>query len=342
MKWYWGIGNWELGAIFEYPISNSQYHFLPQSYNFVRMENYSKEQETELSEIHSPTQILLFMGAVIFLCMMLGSGIIMIACNIQEIDFQDTVATFSKDSTSPERNFMRGALLINHTLSFLIPALLTGWLFFRSKWSSVLGVRKCPFANQLGLGVLLTVLSFPLAQVAFMTNRWVVEKIPFLQSMVESETNSENLMEGLLVMSSPFEMLFSLLVMAVIPAIGEEMVFRGILQKQLQRIIANPYIAILATALIFSLAHFQVQRFSAIFLLGIVLGLLFYWTKNLWVPIAGHFIFNGTQVIAAYFSQDQLDQLNANQEVQIPFAVTAFALVAFIFVAKKIMENEKW
>ena len=59
------------------------------------------------------------------------------------------------------------------------------------------------------------------------------------------------------------------------------------------------------------------------------------------MPIAGHFVFNGTQVIAAYFSQDKLDQLNANQEVQIPFAVTAIALIAFIFVAKKLMVNDE-
>ena len=234
---------------------------------------------------------------------------------------------------------MRGALLVNHLLSFLVPALLTGYVFFRQRWASEVGIRHIPPIGKLALGVLLTVMSFPMAQLAFMANRWVVEKISWLQSLIASESASENLMEGLLVMPSLWEMLFSLLVMAVVPAIGEEMVFRGILQKQMQRIMANPYIAIIITALIFSLAHFQVQRFFAIFLLGIVLGLIFYWTKNLWVPIAGHFVFNGTQVVAAYVSQEDLDKLNAGEDVQLPFAVIAFSFVAIFLISKKLKES---
>lgn len=303
------------------------------------MEHYPISDEEKKEAIHSPSQVLLFMGALIFLCMMLGSGIIAIACNSQGIDFQETISGFGKESSSDVRNFMRGALLINHLLSFLVPALLTGYVFFRKKWAKEVGIRDAPPISKLVLGVLLTVMAFPLAQVAFTANRWVVEKISWLQSLVASESASENLMEGLLVMPSPWEMIFSLVVMAVIPAIGEEMVFRGILQKQMQRITANPYTGILVTALIFSLAHFQIQRFFAIFLLGVVLGLVFYWTKNLWVPIAGHFVFNGTQVVAAYFSQEDLDKLNAGEDTQLPFALIAFSLIAVFFISKKLKDG---
>ncbi len=278
------------------------------------------------------------MAALIFLCMMLGSGIIALACNVQGIDFQDTITGFGKDATPGLRNFMRGTLLINHTLMFLVPAMVTGYVFFRQRWSSEIGVRHAPAPGTLGLGVLLTVAAFPLAQVAFLANRWLVGKVGWLESLVQSESASENLMEGLLVMQSPFEMVFSLIVMAVIPAIAEEMVFRGILQKQLQRLIANPYFAILTTALIFSLSHFQVQRFFAIFLLGTVLGLVFYWTKNLWVPIAGHFVFNGTQVVVAYFNQEDLDKLNTGEEMQVPFLLVALSLAAVIFISSKLRE----
>lgn len=304
------------------------------------MEHYPISEEDKKEAVQSPSQVLLFLGALIFLCMMLGSGIIAIACNFQGIDFQETISGFGKDSSSDVRNFMRGALLINHLLSFLIPALLTGYVFFRKKWSTEVGIRYAPPVSKLALGVMLTVMSFPLAQVAFTANRWIVEKISWLQSMVASESASENLMEGLLVMPSPWEMIFSLVVMAVIPAIGEEMVFRGILQKQMQRITANPYTGILVTALIFSLAHFQIQRFFAIFLLGVVLGLIFYWTKNLWIPIAGHFVFNGTQVVAAYFSQEDLDKLNAEEDLQLPFAVIAISVIAVLLIAKKLKDGK--
>ncbi|MEZ4956393.1 MAG: type II CAAX endopeptidase family protein [Saprospiraceae bacterium] len=310
-----------------------------QKYIFERMEHYPISDEEKKEAIHSPSQVLLFMGALIFLCMMLGSGIIAIACSSQGIDFNETISGFGKESSSDVRNFMRGALLINHLLSFLVPALLTGYVFFRKKWAVEVGIRHAPPISKLVLGVLLTVMAFPLAQVAFTANRWIVEKISWLQNMVAAESASENLMEGLLVMPSPWEMIFSLVVMAVIPAIGEEMVFRGILQKQMQRITTNPYTGILVTALIFSLAHFQIQRFFAIFLLGVVLGLIFYWTKNLWVPIAGHFVFNGTQVVAAFFSQEDLDKLNAEEDMQLPFALIAISLIAVFFISKKLKDG---
>ena len=303
------------------------------------MEHHPTGEKKSTDIEHSPKQILLFLTALVFLCMMLGSGLIALACKIQGVDFQSTISGFGKESSSEMRNFMRGALLVNHLLSFLIPALLTGYVFFRKKWSSAVEIRRAPLSSQLGLGVLMTVLAFPLAQVAFTANRWLVDKITFLQQFLPTESSSEDLMEGLLVMPSPWEMLFSLVVMAAIPAIGEELVFRGLLQKQLQRIQSNPYIAILVTAMVFSLAHFQVQRFLAIFLLGLVLGLVFHWTKNLWVPIAGHFVFNGTQVIAAYFSQEDLDQLNANQEIEMPFGIIAFSMILVLFIAKKLKDG---
>lgn len=189
------------------------------------------------------------------------------------------------------------------------------------------------------LGIGFTIAAFPLAQVAFLANRWVVEKISWLDTFVQSELASEDLMEGLLVMASPIEMVFSLLVMAVIPAIGEEMVFRGIIQKQMQRLMANPYMAILATALIFSLAHFQIQRFFAIFLLGVVLGLIFHWTKNLWIPIAGHFVFNGTQVVLAYFNQEELEKLNTGDEMQLPAIAVIVSLAVVFLIVKKLKDK---
>jgi len=288
--------------------------------------------------LNSPLQILLFLGALIFLCMMLGSAIIALACNMQGIDFQTTITGFGPNASPELRNFMRGALLINHMLTFLVPAMLTGYVFYRKDWSSELGLLHAPSPKKLGLGILMVAASFPLAQLAFAANSWLVGKVGFLASLVPSESASEQLMEGLLVMQSPLELIFSLTVMAAVPAIGEEMVFRGILQKQLQRLMTNPYSAILVTALIFSLAHFQVQRFLAIFLLGAVLGLVFYWTKRLWIPIAGHFIFNGTQVVAAYFNQENLDNLNAGDETQMPIWVGIISLAAVVFIAQKLIK----
>ncbi len=286
-----------------------------------------------------PQQIILFLGANVFMFMLLGSGIIALLCEVQGIDMKESFSSFGTSSPLEWRNFMRGAVLINHMTSFLLPALLTGWIFYKKKWPENLHVNQGPTLQNLGMGILFMAAAFPLAQKAFELNRWAVEQIPALQSLVSAEKATENMIEGLLVMQSPWEMLFSVLVMALVPAIGEELVFRGLLQKNMVRWLKNPVAGIALSALIFSVAHFEIQRFLAIFMLGLVLGCLFYWTKNLWVPIAAHFMNNGVQVLVAYANQDKLAELNQAEEVDIPIVFTIIAALLVFAIGYQFWKN---
>ena len=276
-----------------------------------------------------PKMALFTLGGLVFLCMMLGSGIIALACHLQGIDIQEVLSSFGKDSSLDERNFMRGTLLLNHMTTFLVPALIAGWIFYKKRWPEAALLDQKPAPGTLGLGILFVMAAFPLAQLAFTANRWLVEQIPFLDALVKTEAATDNLVEGLLVMQSPWEVLFSLLVIAVVPAVGEEMVFRGFLQRHLIRLTKKPALGIGLTALLFSLAHFQIQRFLAILLLGAVLGVLFHWTKNLWVPVAAHFLNNGAQVVIAYFNQEKLSELNAGADEDLPVTVILASAVLF-------------
>lgn len=277
-----------------------------------------------------PKMVLFTLAGLVFLSMMLGSGILALISHLQNIEIQSVISVFGNDSSLPERNFMRGTLLLNHLMTFMVPALIAGWVFYRRNWPKGVMLHRAPEAKMLGLGVLFVMSAFPLAQLAFTFNQWLVEQIPFLDGLVKTETASENLIEGLLIMQSPWEVLFSLLVMAVVPAIGEEMIFRGFIQRHLIRLTKKPVLGIVLTALVFSLAHFQIQRFLAIFLLGAVLGLLFFWTKNLWIPIAAHCLNNGAQVVIAYFNQDKLNELNqgAGEEMPLPLILLSVFLLA--------------
>ncbi len=298
------------------------------------MNDFTPETEDEAGKIlEPPPKMALFtLGGLVFLCMMLGSGIIALTCQIQGIDIQEVFSSFGKESAPDERNFMRGTLLLNHMMTFLVPAIIAGLVFYKKRWPEAVLLDQKPNPGVLTLGVLFVTFAFPLAQVAFSANRWVVKQIPFLNDLVNTEAATEGLVEGLLVMQSPWELLFSLLVMSVVPAIGEEMVFRGFVQRHLIRLTSRPALGIGLTALLFSLAHFQIQRFLAILILGVVLGLLFYWTKNLWIPIAAHFLNNGAQVVIAYFNQDKLSELNtgAGEDMPLPFIIVSAVLFAVV------------
>jgi membrane protease YdiL (CAAX protease family) len=267
-----------------------------------------------------PSMVLMTMLLLIGLCAIVGSGLLLLGAHLRGMELQAALE-IDEHSSLGSRYFVRAALFVNHTASFLLPAVLTLWLFYKKKALKAASLHIVPNLNTLLIGLLFVMSAFPLAQVAFVANKWLVEQFPVLDALVQTEKTTIKLMEGLLVMQSPWEMLASLLVMAIVPALGEELVFRGIGQRKLIEITGKPALGILLTALIFSITHFEIQRFLAIMLLGGVLGLLFHWTKNLWIPIAAHFINNGVQVIITWQNQGKLKELKEGNIEDLPIAI---------------------
>lgn len=276
-----------------------------------------------------PVMVLLTLLMLIGLCAIVGNGLLVLAANIRGVGLREALS-IDENSDIGSRYFVRAALFLNHTLSFLLPACITLWLFYKRKALRAASLNTLPDLSTLLLGLLFVMSAFPLAQVAFLANQWLVGQFPALQAWVDTETLTVKMMEGLLVMQTPWEMVASLIVMAIIPAIGEELVFRGIGQQKLIETMGRPALGIALTALIFSITHFEIQRFFAILLLGLVLGLLFYWTKNLWIPIAAHFLNNGAQVFIAWFNQDKVSQLKDGAGDELPLTVILASAAVFL------------
>lgn len=89
-------------------------------------------------------------------------------------------------------------------------------------------------------------------------------------------------------------------VIAVLPAIGEEIVFRGLIQNEFYTLSKNIHVAIWVSAILFSAIHLQFYGFVPRLLLGALFGYLYYWSGNLLVPILAHFINNGFTVMMLY------------------------------------------
>ncbi len=100
--------------------------------------------------------------------------------------------------------------------------------------------------------------------------------------------------------NSPVDLIFGLLVIAILPAVGEEFVFRGIIQNELWRGTKNIHTAIWLSAIIFSAIHVQFYGFIPRMLLGALFGYLYYWSGNLLIPIFAHFFNNAFGVIGIY------------------------------------------
>ena len=96
--------------------------------------------------------------------------------------------------------------------------------------------------------------------------------------------------------------LLSVLVIALLPAIFEETLFRGGLQNLLSRWTKMPILAIILTSFLFSAIHLSYLGFMSRFALGFVLGWFYYRTGNIWLSIIGHFFNNAVAVTVLYVS----------------------------------------
>jgi uncharacterized protein len=152
------------------------------------------------------------------------------------------------------------------------------------------------------------------------------------QYLKTTEQANEQMLKKLLVMNTPVDFLINMLMVAVIPALGEEIFFRGCLQRVLTDLYRNAHIAIIMGAIIFSFIHFQFYGFLPRMILGILFGYMLLWTGNLWYSVLAHFLHNGLQVTLLYLFQQKIIDIDieATQSVSPVLAFGATALLFYV------------
>ena len=135
----------------------------------------------------------------------------------------------------------------------------------------------------------------------------------FLASMEEMmrqmEESAKEVTDQFLNTSSVGMMFVNLFVIALLPAVGEEMMFRGWLQRVLGKSV-NYHTAIWVSAFVFSAIHFQFYGFIPRMLIGAALGYLYYYTGSLWASIVAHFTNNALAVVTAFMAYNGYISIN--------------------------------
>jgi membrane protease YdiL (CAAX protease family) len=139
---------------------------------------------------------------------------------------------------------------------------------------------------------------------------------------------------GFLIKSSGMrDLTINIFILAVIPSIAEEMIFRGILQQILCRVFKSGHIGIWLTAILFSAIHLQFFGFLPRLILGLSFGYLFFWSRNLWLPVIAHFINNFIPVMMTFFYgwKDISDKATGLVEKQVLLPVFCSVLSIGVF-----------
>lgn len=180
-----------------------------------------------------------------------------------------------------------------------------------------LNLDRKPTGLMFGMVCAIILVSGPVIEWFSVVNQHLV--LPSWMSQVElwmrnSEDQANEITRAFLTTKSIGGLLGNLFIVAVLPAIGEELLFRGLLQKLLKKMTGNSHWAIWITAILFSALHMQFFGFLPRMLLGALFGYLLEWTGTLWLPMIAHFINNATGVIIYYVTGEGLepDQPDAN------------------------------
>ena len=196
--------------------------------------------------------------------------------------------------------------------TFILPALFLAYTFGSSA-PDYLSLNRKPNRISIISVFILLIAAVPLINfIGDLNSRMVLPSwlAGLERQMKATEEQAALITEKFLQINSPFQFVYAMVMIAVLPALGEELLFRGILQRIFSEWSGGKHTGVWATAILFSAMHMQFYGFVPRMLLGVMLGYLYLWSGSLWLPILAHFINNGAAVIASYLYKQNLITMN--------------------------------
>ena len=242
------------------------------------------------------------------------------------------------NTTPANIGYLKIQLVIQQVLTFLLPALLLA-VIEKRKIGQFYGL-KTPKLSLLLTVFLIMFCSTPI--LGYVNELNLKMHLPgFLKGLENLIRNLEDSMAlttaAILNMDTVFGWLVNLLVIALVPAICEEFLFRGGLQRTLLRLITNKHVAVWAGAIIFSAIHLQFFGFFPRMFLGAAFGYIYLWTGSIKYTIFAHFLNNGYAVTIAYYLQKNNIPIEKADEINIAwygYFISAFLTIALFWILK--------
>ncbi len=194
--------------------------------------------------------------------------------------------------------------IFQHIGLFVVPPIVLAFLVSTNP-GKYLGLSGRTAISSLLAAGLIMIVALPLVNRMIEINEML--KLPeFLAGierwMKEAEENAAEITKQFLKMDTPGDILLNMAMIALIPAIGEELLFRGVLQRLFSEWTKNAHLGVFIAAVLFSAIHLQFYGFLPRMAIGVLFGYMFIWSGSLWLPILGHFVNNGAAVVLTYLS----------------------------------------
>ncbi len=254
-----------------------------------------------------------------------------------------SLLTMSTDMMNPSYvNALKVVQVVSTVIIFFIPAFITARIasakpFFR------LGFHGGVKLNRAVVAVLLMLCALPLVGFLAEVNK-AIPVTDAMRKMFDSmESQYAEQVKLIATFKNPTDYIIALFIIALLPAIVEEIFFRGAMQSIFMRWFKIPWLVILITSFIFSAIHFSWYGFIPRMALGMVLGYIFFYTGNLWYSVIGHFFNNALSVSVLYWQYTKDKKINMEVGESAPWwaGVLSIVIVIALFYLLKTISATK-
>jgi hypothetical protein len=213
------------------------------------------------------------------------------------------------DLSNPETiTFLKYFQVVQSTGLFIVPPLILGWLFHGS-FTEYLSLNKTVNFASVLLVLLLSFAASPFINFIgeMNANMHLPEWLSGVENwMKNAEENAAEITEAFLKVDNLGGLFFNIFMVAVLPAVGEELLFRGVIQRIFINWTKSIHWGIWISAILFSALHMQFYGFIPRMFLGVLFGYLLVWSGSMWLPIIAHFLNNAIAVVGMYLIDKKL------------------------------------
>jgi len=232
--------------------------------------------------------------------------------------------------------YIRGLQIFQFISLFIIPTFLCARLFSTDS-KKYLGIKKPSNAFYFLAAVAVMIIAVPVANGFLGDLNKNVQFPPGIEKwMRKSEDEVARMTQALLSKHSIKDLIINIICIAGLAAVGEELLFRGIVQRLFIKIFKNPWAGIIITAFLFSAIHLQFYGFLPRFALGILLGVIYWYSGSIWTAIFAHFIYDAASIVVIYFNPSMINEDTPVKLNNIALmAALSFVIVVLIVVWMK-------
>ena len=286
-------------------------------------------------------QFFMFLGLAFGSFIILSMVGMLILANITGLNVMEMSDPSKWDYSIPALlTFVRGMLLIQFISLFIIPCFLYAY-FSDPKPTGYLGLRSAK-PEYYVLGILVLIVAIPLVDWLGVFNHQLIPETTSLGKwMKASEEAAGKQIAFMLKRNSVKDLLMNLLFIAVFAGVGEELFFRGVLQRIFIKMFKNPWAGIIVTAIIFSAIHLQFYGFIPRFILGVLLGMIYWYSGSLWPAIVAHFAYDAFAVVLIYFNPELADQNSTTLQFGNQLLMTGISLILVGLIVYQMKKKSK-